>query len=63
VTGFVYEWRWMQSVGLPSLPGRKGQHCRVVVRDRMNKAWVEFEDGLSAVVSRNGLRRSRADRD
>lgn len=55
---FPYVWRWSESVGLPSLPGRKGTRCRVVVRDRMNKAWVEFEDGFEAVVSRNGLRRA-----
>jgi hypothetical protein len=53
----LYVYRWAQSVGLPSLPGRKGQRCAVVLRDRMNKALVRFEDGYEAVVSRWALRR------
>jgi len=40
--------------------GRKGQLCRVIVRGRMNSAWVEFEDGFQAVTSRNALRKARA---
>lgn len=40
---FPYVWRWAESVGLPSLPGRKGTRCR---------------NGFRAVVSRNGLRRA-----
>jgi hypothetical protein len=49
---------WAESVGLPSLPGRKGDRCRVVVRALAgrNGRWVEFEDGFGAVVSGNALR-------
>lgn len=45
----------------PSLPGRKGQRCRVLIRSRkMNSCAIEFRDGLRAVVSRNALRKARA---
>lgn len=55
---FRYVWAWRERLGMPCLGGeRVGQRCRVVVRGRGNSAWVEFEDGFSACVSRNGLRR------
>jgi len=54
---FPYVWSWRERLGMPCLAGRFGQRCRVVVRGAMNSAWIEFEDGFGAVVSRNGLRR------
>ena len=56
---YPYVWTWAARLGMPCLPGRKGARCRVVVRGRMNSAWIAFEDGYEAVVSRNGLRRAR----
>ena len=41
--------------------GRKGQHCRVLVRGRMNSCLVEFEDGFRAVTSRNAIRKRAKD--
>ena len=52
---------WAESVGLPSLPGRKGSRCRVLARALFgrNARLVEFEDGFRAVVSGNALRRAK----
>jgi hypothetical protein len=56
---FPYVWTWAQRLEQPCLDGtRKGQRCRVVVRGPLNSAWIEFEDGFGAIVSRNGLRRA-----
>lgn len=52
-------YRWRQSIGLPSLPGRFGQACRVVARGSMNARWIEFDDGFVAIVSGNALGRRR----
>ena len=45
---YLYFWNRM---------GRKGQRCRVIVRGKMNSAWIQFEDGFEAVTSRNALRK------
>ncbi len=58
----AWEYRWAESVGLPSLPGRKGERCEVVVRAAAKggprNVWVRFEDGFEAVVSWRSVRRS-----
>ena len=59
MTEFPYVYGWRERLGMPSLPGRFGSRCRVVVRGGMNSAWVEFEDGFQACISRNALRRAR----
>lgn len=38
---------------------RKGQRCDVLARGKMNSCLVKFEDGFTAVTSRNALRRAR----
>ena len=50
VTAFPYRYAW-------SRMDRKGQLCRVIVRGKMNSAWIEFQDGFQAVTSRNALRK------
>jgi hypothetical protein len=47
--GFDYVYGWANTKFGPSLPGRKGQRCRVVVTSR-GKRWIEFEDGFRAAV-------------
>jgi hypothetical protein len=39
--------------------GRKGQPCAVLVRGKMNSCLVMFEDGFTAVMSHNALRRRK----
>ena len=39
-------------------PERFNQHCRVIVRGRMNSCLVEFEDGYRTVTSRNYVRKT-----
>ena len=56
---YPYVYCWRRRLGALSLDGRFGTPCRVVVRGRLNSAWIEFEDGYSACVSRNALRRSK----
>ena len=51
---YIYFWHRM---------GRKGQRCRVIVRGKMNSAWIQFEDGFEAVTSRNALRKLKAPAD
>jgi hypothetical protein len=50
---FPYRYAWNRM-------DRKGQLCRVIVRGKMNSAWIEFEDGFQAVTSRNALRKAHA---
>ena len=45
---YVYYWNRM---------GRKGQRCAVLVRGKMNSILVIFEDGYTAVTSRNAVRK------
>lgn len=48
---YVYFWNRM---------GRKGQACAVLVRAKsMNSCLIQFEDGFTAVTSRNALRRRK----
>ena len=59
-SSYPYVYRIRQRLGMPSLEGRFGQRCSVVVRGGMNSAWIEFEDdGYRACVSRNSLRRAK----
>lgn len=55
----IYRYRWGPRFRVPGLPvlDRKGQHCRVICRGRMNSALIQFEDGYLAVVSRNAPRK------
>lgn len=48
---YVYFWHRMD---------RKGQACAVLARGTMNSCLVLFEDGFTAVTSRNALRRRPA---
>lgn len=50
MSAFCYTYFWKRM-------GRKGQRCRVIVRGKMNSAWIQFEDGFEAVTSRNALRK------
>lgn len=56
---YPYIYFWGPRLRVPGLPvlDRKGQRCRVLARGRMNSAAIEFEDGYTAIVSRNALRR------
>lgn len=56
---YPYTYSWGPRFRVPGLPvlDRKGQRCRMLARGRMNSAAIEFEDGFTAVVSRNALRR------
>jgi hypothetical protein len=47
---YIYHWNRM---------GRKGQPCAVMVRGKMNSCLVLFEDGFTAVTSRNAIRRRK----
>lgn len=49
---FPYVYRWNRM-------GRKGQRCRVTARGTMNSCRVEFEDGYTAITSRNAVRRAK----
>jgi hypothetical protein len=50
---FIYTYAWNRM-------GRKGQHCRVLVRGKkMNSCAIEFEDGHRAITSRNALRKRK----
>ncbi len=40
-----------------NLPERFGQRLRVIARGTMNSAWVEFDDGVQHIVSRNAFRK------
>ena len=55
---FPYLYAWRRYLGMPVCEGtRKGMPCRVIVRGARNSALVEFEDGYTAITSRNALRR------
>ncbi len=47
---YIYYWNRM---------GRKGQRCDVLVRGKMNSCLVIFEDGYTAVTSRNAIRKAK----
>jgi hypothetical protein len=51
---FPYVYRWNRM-------GRKGQACVVLARGTMNSCLVKFEDGYTAVTSRNALRRRKVE--
>lgn len=57
-----WEYRWANSAGLQSLPGRRGQRCTVLARSNAKggpqNLWVRFEDGFEAVVSWRSVRRA-----
>lgn len=60
MTGFPHVYRVrMTSLGLPSLEGRFGQRCRLLVRGALNSRLIEFEDGYQAVVRGGSFRRAR----
>lgn len=46
---YVYFWNRMD---------RKGQLCAVLARGKMNSCLVKFEDGYTAITSRNAIRRA-----
>ena len=48
----THYWFWRSK-----LPERKGQHCRVLARGKMNSILVEFGDGFRVVTSRWAVRR------
>jgi hypothetical protein len=47
---YVYRWHRM---------GRKGQTCRLIARGTMNSCLLEFDDGFTAITSRNAIMRAR----
>jgi len=49
---FDHVWCWRSRLG-----DRKGQHCRVLARGRMNTILAEFEDGFLVTTSRYAVRR------
>jgi hypothetical protein len=51
---FRYRYAWDRM-------GRKGQACAVLARGKMNSCLVKFEDGYTAVTSRNALRRRKVE--
>jgi hypothetical protein len=53
---FPYRYSWRPK-GSRTLD-RKDQHCKVLVRGKMNSALIQFEDGFKVVVNRNALRRA-----
>jgi hypothetical protein len=60
-----YRYAWGPRFTVPGLPvlDRKGEICELIARGRMNSAMVRFTDGLTAIISRNALRRLTADPD
>ena len=48
---FAYVYFWYRM-------GRKGQRCAVLARGKMNSCLVLFEDGFTAITSRNALRKA-----
>lgn len=52
-SGFIYRWNWRTK-----LPERHGQLMRLLCSGRLGSCGVEFEDGWTAVVSINALRRA-----
>lgn len=57
-----YTYNWGPRFRVPKLPvlDRKGQRCVVLARGAMNSCCVRFDDGETAIVSRNALRRRAA---
>lgn len=49
--GIAYVYRWDRH-------GRKGQHCRVTARGKMNSCRVEFDDGFVMITSRNAIKKA-----
>ncbi len=50
---FDHVWYWRSR-----LPERKGEHCRVLARGRMNTILVEFPDGYRVTTSRHAVRKA-----
>lgn len=48
---FDHVWFWRAR-----LPERKGQHCRVLARGKMNSIMVQFIDGERVITSRHAVR-------
>ena len=63
VQPFGYVYAWAQTKYGPSLPGRKGERCRVLCQGRDGKRLIQFEDGLSAVVLFRSIRIAEIERD
>ena len=53
MNSFDHFWFWKSK-----LPGRKGTHCRVLARGRMNSVLIEFQDGYKVLTSRYAVRRN-----
>lgn len=48
----TYLYRWDRQ-------GRKGRHCEVLARGKMNSCLVRFADGYTMVTSRNAICRAK----
>lgn len=60
MTGYVWQWnKWPTHPDRWEPGNRRGERLEVLARGKMNSALVRFEDGLLAVVSRNGLRKAQ----
>ena len=51
---WTHTWVWSKR---PVDRNRKGQRCRVLATGRLGTALVRFEDGVTHVTSRRGLRK------
>lgn len=53
-----YTYNWGPRLRIPGMDylDRKGQRCSVLARGAMNSCCVQFDDGHTAIVSRNALR-------
>ena len=51
---WTHTWVWSKR---PVDRNRKGQRCRVLATGRLGSALVRFEDGVTHVTSRRGLRK------
>lgn len=49
----THVWYWRTR-----LPERKGQHCKVLARGKLNSVLVQFEDGWKVVTSRYAIRKA-----
>jgi len=47
---YPYVFRWNRL-------DRKGQHCKVTARGKLNSCRIEFEDGFVVITNRNALRK------
>ena len=58
-----YTYNWGPRLRIPGMDclDRKGQRCVVLARGAMNSCSIRFDDGYTAIVSRNALRRRESD--